>query len=93
MKPRKPAPPSLSLPLHAPSKDEPIEPDKVERPKLRIVHSQPEEEVVIEPSEDGRFFITLIKHDGGTRLGIYYTRKQLEMLQRRIGPALEMSPP
>lgn len=65
-------------------------PDPLDTPKLRLVHSQAEEEVAVEPTDDGRFWISLVKHGGGTRASVLYTRKQLEMLLRRIPAALEL---
>lgn len=67
--------------------------DARERPKLRMVDPLPdipEEDVIVEPNGDGRFVVSLLRHYGTTAAAVVYTRKQLEMLQRRIGPALEV---
>jgi len=65
--------------------------DANKRPKLRLVHSQPEEEVTVTPVDDGRFEVCHVKAHGGTRLSIFYTRKQLEQFLARIPAALEMA--
>lgn len=48
----------------------------------------PEEEVIVEATEDGRFVVSLLRHYGTTAAAVVYTRPQLEMLARRIPPAL-----
>lgn len=59
-------------------------------PKLRLVHSQPDEDVSIETTDDGRFWISQVRDNGGTRAAVLFTRKQLELLLRRIPAALAM---
>lgn len=48
----------------------------------------PEEDVIVEATEDGRFVVSLLRHYGTTAAAVVYTRPQLEMLARRIPPAL-----
>ena len=67
------------------------EDDAPERPKMRLVHSQPEEDVIVEAQDDGRFEVMLLKAHGGTRMSILYTRTQLEMLVRRAQGALKVT--
>jgi len=67
--------------------------DARETPKLRVVPppvEMPEEDVIIEPNGDGRFVVSLLRDHGTTVAAVLYTRKQLEMLLRRIVPALEV---
>jgi hypothetical protein len=47
------------------------------------------EEVTVEP-EGERFLVSLLRHDGTTRVHVYCSRRQLEMLLRRIPAALEV---
>ena len=68
--------------------------DVSDAPKLRVVplpEATPEEDVVIEPTSDGRFIVSLLRHHGTTAAAVVYTRAQLLMLLRRIEPALEMA--
>lgn len=68
-------------------------PDLQERPKLRLVHRGPDEDVTIEPDAtyEGMFWIDCVRHDGTTRGMVRVTRKQLEMLVRRGAAALEVA--
>lgn len=66
----------------------------VER-KLRLVPKPeeplvPEEDVVVEIQDDGRYAVSLIRHHGGSVACVLYTRGQLEMLLARIPAALEV---
>lgn len=63
--------------------------DAPERPKLRLVE-RIEEDVTIEATGDGLFWIDFIRHDGTTRGGVRVTRRQLEMLIARAPAALEV---
>jgi len=67
------------------------EDDAPERPKMRLVHNQPEEDVIVEAQDDGRFEVMLLKAHGGTRMSILYTRTQLEQLVRRAQGALKVT--
>jgi len=69
------------------------EDDLPQRPHLRVVppsEETPSEDVVIEPTADGRYVVSLLRHHGTTVASVRYTRAQLELLLRRIPPALEL---
>lgn len=57
-------------------------------PKLSIVPPPPEEDVTVEATEDGRFWLTFIRDSGDTRGAILVTRKQLETFLKRGVAAL-----
>lgn len=66
--------------------------DAREVPRMRLVAPLtpiPEEEVIVEAVSGGRFVVSLLRHHGTTAAAVIYTRPQLEMLLRRIPPALE----
>lgn len=65
--------------------------DMKEAPRLRIIpRVEPEEDVVIERTGDGRYAVSLVRHHGTTCATVMYTRGQLGMLLRRIPAALEV---
>lgn len=66
-------------------------PDAPERPKLRLVPPQPDEDVTIEPDDSGFFWVSFVRHDGTTRGAVRITKRQVEMLIARAPIALEMS--
>lgn len=73
--------------------DFPSDTSVVEERKLRIVPppaTTPESEVIIEPTGDGRYVVSLLRDHGTTVACVKYTRAQLEMLLRRIPAALEV---
>lgn len=65
-------------------------PDAPERPKLRLVPPQPDEDVTIEPDDAGFFWVSFVRHDGTTRGAVRITRRQVEMLLARAPVALEI---
>lgn len=79
--------PAAAAPIAADSID-----DVPERPKLRLVHRGPDEDVTVEPDAtyEGMFWIDCVRHDGTTRGMVRVTRKQLEMLVKRGAAALEV---
>lgn len=79
-KPEVPVPPPVSAP-------DPGTPIVAER-TFRLVREPEEDQVIVEPLEDGRFIVSLLRHHGTTVARVIYTRAQLEMLIRRIPAAL-----
>jgi hypothetical protein len=76
-------------PAPAPPPKAPGTPIVAER-AFRVVPTEPEEDVTIEPEDDGRFWITFVRHNGTTRSAFLVTRAQLEKLVRRAPAALEV---
>jgi hypothetical protein len=72
------------------SADEPHITPIVSERRFELVPPPPEEDVTIEPMNDGRFVVAVLRHYGGSVCAVIYTRAQLEMLLRRIPPALEV---
>lgn len=84
------APPRAEIPPPPPPEPD-IEAVQSER-KLRIVpkREDPEEDVIIEPTDDGRFLVHVLRNQGTTCAAVFYTRYQLQLFLRRIPPALEV---
>jgi hypothetical protein len=60
--------------------------------KLRVVPNRdmPDEEVIVEALDDGRFAVSLLRYKGAWSACVIYTRSQLNMLLARIPAALEV---
>jgi hypothetical protein len=73
----------------APKYDSPVVAERT----LRVVPppaAVPENDVAVEPTNDGRFVVTFLRHHGTTFSSTTCTREMLELLLRRIPAALEV---
>lgn len=81
--PSVPTPPTAETPAELPT-DTPV----IAERKVRLVHSVPESDVIVEPDGNTHFVVSLLR-DHGTRVAaVRYSRKQLEMLAARAAEAL-----
>lgn len=88
------APPSVPAPeIRGEMVEVPMPETVIEERKLRLVPPPdrgPEEEVSVEPLDDGRFVVAITRNHGGTVAAVLYSRRQLEMLLARIPAALKV---
>lgn len=78
------------MPASAPQPPSTPRSSSPEPPKLRLAFSRPDNDVTIEPAEQGGFWVSRTRADGTTSATVHYTRAELEMLLRRIPAALEV---